>query len=281
MVEMKKLFDDSSYSCSKLVTNAYSTSFSLGIKLFKPSIRPAIYAIYGFVRYADEIVDTFLDYDQELLFNEFKEDYKKAINRGISLNPILNAFQEIVLKFDLHPFVDDFLYSMECDMYKKEYNSKEEYQKYIYGSADVVGLMCLRVFVNNDEKVFNDLKGFAMRLGSAFQKINFLRDFKEDTEDLGRSYFPNLNSAGLTNENKCEIIKDIEEDLRQAHMGIVRLPMEARLGVYLAYRYYSNLLRKLKRLDCERIKKGRIRISNPMKILLLTRTYVRHKINYI
>lgn len=278
---MKKLFDDSSYGCSRLVTNKYSTSFSLGIKLFSPSIRPAIYAIYGFVRYADEIVDTFHDYDQKLLFNEFKEDYKRAIERGISLNPILNAFQEIVHKFNLHSFVDDFLHSMECDLYKKEYSSEQEYQEYIYGSADVVGLMCLRVFVNNDEEVFNSLKAFAMRLGSAFQKINFLRDIKEDKEELGRSYFPNLYMGEITNESKQEIIKDIEEDLRQAHKGIVQLPIESKLGVYLAYRYFANLLKKLKRVDCERILNERIRISNPMKLILLTRTYIRYKINYI
>jgi len=278
---MKKLFDDSSYGCSRLVTNKYSTSFSLGIKLFSPSIRPAIYAIYGFVRYADEIVDTFHDYDQKLLFNEFKEDYKRAIERGISLNPILNAFQEIVHKFNLHSYVDDFLHSMECDLYKKEYSSEQEYQEYIYGSADVVGLMCLRVFVNNDEEVFNSLKAFAMRLGSAFQKINFLRDIKEDKEELGRSYFPNLYKGELTNDNKSEIIKDIEEDLRHARKGIIQLPLEAKLGVYLAYRYFDKLLKKLKRLDCDRIKNERIRISYPMKLVLLTRTYVRYKIRYI
>ena len=278
---MKKLFDDSSYGCSRLVTNKYSTSFSLGIKLFSPSIRPAIYAIYGFVRYADEIVDTFHDYDQKLLSNEFKEDYKRAIERGLSLNPILNAFQEIVHKFNLHSYVDDFLHSMECDLYKTEYSSEQEYQEYIYGSADVVGLMCLRVFVNNDEEAFNSLKTFAMRLGSAFQKINFLRDIKEDKEELGRSYFPNLYMGEITNESKQEIIKDIEEDLRQAHKGIVQLPIESKLGVYLAYRYFANLLKKLKRVDCERILNERIRISNPMKLILLTRTYIRYKINYI
>ncbi|EAQ99869.1 phytoene/squalene synthase family protein [Maribacter sp. HTCC2170] len=278
---MKKLFDDSSYSCSKLVTNTYSTSFSSGIKMFAPSIRPAIYAIYGFVRYADEIVDTFNEYDQELLFNEFKEDYNKAIERRISLNPILNAFQEIVHNYDLHPYVEDFLGSMESDLYKKEYSSKQDFVKYIYGSADVVGLMCLRVFVNNDDDAFNALKNSAMRLGSAFQKINFLRDIKDDTENLGRSYFPNLYNGELTNENKFEIIKDIEEDLKHARKGIIQLPLEAKLGVYLAYRYFDRLLRKLKRLDCDRIMNERIRISDPMKLVLLTRTYVRYKINHI
>jgi len=278
---MKKLFDDSSYNCSKLITNTYSTSFSLGIKLFSPIIRPAIYAIYGFVRYADEIVDSFHEYDQETLFQEFKDDYKKAVERKISLNPIINAFQENVQKYKLHGYVDDFLDRMECDLYKKEYSSKEEYQSYIYGSADVVGLMCLRVFVNNDEDKFNQLKDYAMHLGSAFQKINFLRDLKEDIQELGRSYFPNLSMGNLTKEGKNEIINDIEEDLRQAHRGIVQLPIESKMGVYLAYRYYNFLLKKLKRIDYERIMNERVRISNPMKLVLLTRSYIRYKINYI
>jgi phytoene/squalene synthetase len=278
---MKQLFDESSYSCSRLVTNTYSTSFSMGIKLFAPTIRPAIYSIYGFVRYADEIVDSFSGYDQELLFKEFRENYKKALERKISLNPILNAFQENVHKYELYSYVKDFLERMECDLYTKEYSSKEEFQNYIYGSADVVGLMCLRVFVNNDEEKFNKLKGAAMRLGSAFQKINFLRDLKEDLEELERSYFPNIGNGELTNDIKSVIIADIEEDLRHAHKGILQLPMESKLGVYLAYRYFKNLSRKLKKIDCEKIMNERIRISNPMKLLLLTKTYLRFKLNYI
>ena len=278
---MKKLFDDSSYGCSKLVTQKYSTSFSWGIKLFAPSIRPSIYAIYGFVRYADEIVDTFHAYDQKVLFDEFKQEYIKSVARKISMNPILNAFQENVLKFGLQPYVHDFLRSMEYDLYKTAYKTNEEYRDYIYGSADVVGLMCLRVFTNNNEEKFNTLKHSAMRLGSAFQKINFLRDLKEDTEDLGRSYFPNIRTNGLTNDNKAEIIAEIEEDLLEAHKGIVQLPLESKLGVYVAYIYYKSLLKKLKKADCERIKNGRIRISNPMKLVLLTRTYIQFKLNYI
>ena len=278
---MKQLFDKTSYDCSRLVTKAYSTSFSMGIKLFSPKIRPAIYAIYGFVRYADEIVDTFHQYDQEALFNEFEEEYYKAIERKISLNPILNAFQEIVHTYDLQVFVQDFLDRMRMDLDKKEYTSVEDYENYIYGSADVVGLMCLRVFVNNDEKKFKELENYAMCLGSAFQKVNFLRDIRHDNEELGRYYFPNLVNGELTEQSKAEIIADIESDFSKAYRGIVLLPMEGKLGVYLAYRYYRGLLKKIKRTDCDKIMNGRIRISNSLKLVLLTKAVVRHKLNFI
>lgn len=278
---MKALFDTSSLKCSKIVTQEYSTSFSMGIKLFAPSIRPAIYAIYGFVRYADEIVDSFHEYDQEGLFEEFKEEYKKAIERKISLNPILNAFQEVAWKYNLHTYADDFLKRMEMDLKIKEYTTKEAYENYIYGSADVVGLMCLRVFTNNDEDMFQLLKTPAQYLGSAFQKVNFLRDFKDDMEILGRSYFPNVNNNSLSELNKKDIIEDIENDFREAYKGIVVLPLESRLGVYLAYKYYLNLLKKLKRLDSKHILNERIRISNPLKILILTKAYIRFKLNFI
>ncbi len=278
---MKQLFDQSSYRCSQLVTNAYSTSFSLGIKLFSAPIRPAIYAIYGFVRYADEIVDTFHDYDQATLFYEFQADYQKALKRRISLNPILNSFQEIVHKYELYQFVDDFMKRMEMDLNKKNYLTEEEYKNYIYGSADVIGLMCLRVFVNNNEQRFNELKPSAMRLGSAFQKVNFLRDIKADTENLGRSYFPNLDDEALKESSKKAIIEDIEEDFREAYNGIVQLPREGRLGVYIAYRYYLRLLKKLKRINSERIMTTRTRVSNPFKIFILMKGYVRYKLNLI
>lgn len=278
---MKQLFDTTSYDCSKLVTKSYSTSFSMGIKLFSPKIRPAIYAIYGFVRYADEIVDTFHDYEQETLFDEFEQEYYKAVERKISLNPILNAFQEIVHKYDLQSYVQDFMDRMRMDLDKKEYTSKEEYENYIYGSADVVGLMCLRVFVNNDEAKFKELKGYAMHLGSAFQKVNFLRDIKQDNEDLGRSYFPNLENGELTEQTKAEIITDIEGDFAEAYKGIVMLPMEGKLGVYLAYRYYQRLLKKINRTDCDKIMNGRIRISNSLKLVLLTKAVVRYRFNFI
>ncbi len=278
---MKQLFDDSSLKCSKIVTNTYSTSFSLGIKLFAPSIRPSIYAIYGFVRYADEIVDSFEDYNQAELFYEFVADYRKALERNISLNPIINAFQEVVHNFKLHTYAEDFLKRMEADLDVTTYTSKEAYENYIYGSADVVGLMCLRVFVNNDDKKFNTLKNSAKHLGSAFQKVNFLRDIKQDIETLGRSYFPNLANASLNNDLKMDIIKDIEYDMHEAYKGIVRLPMESRLGVYIAYKYYLKLLKKLKRADSKKILKGRIRVSNPLKVFILTKAYIRYKLKVL
>jgi phytoene/squalene synthetase len=253
----------------------------MGIKLFSPKIRPAIYAIYGFVRYADEIVDSFHDYEQEILFDEFEQEYRKAIARKISLNPILNAFQEIVHKYDLQIYVQDFMDRMRMDLNKKEYTSKAEYENYIYGSADVVGLMCLRVFVNNNEAKFTELKGYAKRLGSAFQKVNFLRDLKQDCEELGRSYFPELQKGELTEHMKNDIIQEIEDDFREAHKGIVLLPMEGKLGVYLAYRYYMRLLKKLKKTDCKKIMNGRVRISNSLKLVLLTKAVVRHRFNFI
>jgi phytoene/squalene synthetase len=278
---MKRLFDDSSLKCSKIVTNTYSTSFSLGIKLFAPSIRPSIYAIYGFVRYADEIVDSFDAYNQSDLFYEFVADYKKALERKISLNPIINSFQEVVHTYKLHTYADDFLKRMEADLDVTTYTNNEDYENYIYGSADVVGLMCLRVFVNNDDDKFNALKTSAKHLGSAFQKVNFLRDIKQDMESLGRSYFPNLSDSTLNNNLKTEIIKDIEHNMVEAYKGIVQLPLESRLGVYLAYKYYLQLLYKLKRADSKKILNGRIRVSNSKKAVILTKAYIRYKINIL
>ncbi|GAA3779999.1 phytoene/squalene synthase family protein [Corallibacter vietnamensis] len=278
---MKQLFDTSSLKCSKIVTNTYSTSFSLGIKLFAPSVRPHIYAIYGFVRYADEIVDSFNAYNQEDLFKDFVNDYKKALDRKISLNPIINAFQEVVHNYNLHTYADDFLKRMESDLFITDYTTREAYENYIYGSADVVGLMCLRVFVNNDETKFNELKHAAKHLGSAFQKINFLRDIKDDIEQLGRSYFPNLSNKTLNSLTKEEIIADINTDLIEAYSGIVKLPLESRFGVYIAYRYYLKLLKKLKKADSEKILKGRIRVSNTLKFLIFTKSYIRYKLNVL
>ncbi len=278
---MKQLFDSSSYSCSRLVTRTYSTSFSKAITLLAPSVRPGIYAIYGFVRCADEIVDTFDAYNQEELLLEFEENYKKALKRRISMNPILNAFQEVVHQYKLYDLVTSFMDSMKMDLYKTEYNSVKEYADYIYGSADVVGLMCLKVFVNGDEDHFNELKPYAMRLGSAFQKVNFLRDYKDDVEGLGRSYFPNLKDSHLDNETKQEIIKDIEEDFAEAYKGVIKLPLEGRLGVYLAYRYYKRLLQELKVADSARIRKERIRINSFLKLEILVESYLRYKLNAI
>ena len=280
---MKVLFDQVSTGCSKLVTKKYSTSFSLSVKMLSPKIRSAIYNIYGFVRFADEIVDSFHSYDKVKLMNKFEEDYYDSLKEGISLNPIINAFQQTVFEYQItDDLVQAFLKSMKADLYKTEYKTKEEYDAYIYGSADVVGLMCLKVFVNGDTDKYEALKEPAMRLGSAFQKVNFLRDLKDDIEDLDRSYFPNVNLKSLDNDSKNTIIKEIEEDFDVAFKeGVLKLPVEAKFGVYVAYRYYKRLLKKLKNTPSEEIMETRIRISNPMKINLLARSFVKYKLNLI
>ena len=280
---MKELFDQVSTGCSKLVTKKYSTSFSLSVKMLSPKIRTAIYNIYGFVRFADEIVDSFHMYDKEKLLNKFEEDYYNSLKDGISLNPIINAFQHTVFKYQItDDLVQAFLRSMKADLYKTEYNTKEEYDAYIYGSADVVGLMCLKVFVNGDTEKYEVLKEPAMRLGSAFQKVNFLRDLKDDIEGLDRSYFPNVNLKYLDNDSKNKIIKEIEEDFEIAFKeGVLKLPVEAKFGVYVAYRYYKRLLRKLKNTPSKEIMETRIRISNSMKINILARSFVKYKLNLI
>ncbi|SEB43973.1 Phytoene/squalene synthetase [Tenacibaculum sp. MAR_2009_124] len=280
---MKELFDQVSYTCSKLVTKKYSTSFSLATRMLAPEIRSAIYNIYGFVRFADEIVDTFHEYDKEALLLQFEKNYYLGLHQGISLNPILNSFIHTVKKYNIQDdLVQAFLKSMRADLSKKEYETQEEYDAYIYGSADVVGLMCLRVFVNGDEKKYEELKDAAMRLGSAFQKVNFLRDLKEDIEELNRSYFPNVNLRELNNESKATIIKEIEEDFQYAYTnGILKLPVEAKFGVYIAYKYYKRLLRKLKSVPSSEIMDSRVRISNGLKISLLMRGYARYKLNLL
>ena len=280
---MKDLFDLVSNDCSKLVTKKYSTSFSLAVNLLSPTIRKDIYNIYGFVRFADEIVDSFHNYNKEVLMNNFERDYYLALEQGISLNPILNSFQKTVKKYDIpNEMVQAFLKSMKADLYKNQYQTKEEYNAYIYGSADVVGLMCLKVFVNGDEKKYNELKDAAMRLGSAFQKVNFLRDLKDDYEILNRSYFPNIDLGKLNADSKQKIVKEIEEDFDFAFKnGILKLPIEAKFGVYMAFRYYKRLLKKLKRVPSEKIMDTRIRIPNYMKINLLARSYVKYKLNLI
>ena len=280
---MKDLFDQVSSDCSKLVTKSYSTSFSMAVNMLSPSIRKDIYNIYGFVRFADEIVDTFHDYDKADLIAHFEEDYYTAQKQGISLNPILNSFQQTVKKYNItDDMVQAFLKSMKADLNKTEYNTKEEYDEYIYGSADVVGLMCLKVFVGGNDEKYNELKDAAMRLGSAFQKVNFLRDLKDDFENLNRSYFPNVDLGQLDAASKQLIIKEIEDDFDYAFKnGILKLPVEAKFGVYTAYRYYRKLLNKLNKVPSAKIMDTRIRISNPMKINLLARSYVKYKLNII
>ena len=279
---MKTLFDTVSYDCSKLVTKTYSTSFSLATKMLSQSIRNDIYNIYGFVRFADEIVDSFHDYDKETLFNNFTNDLELALKQRISLNPILNAFQHTFHKYNIDKhLVDSFMESMRLDLHKTKYLTEEEFKTYIYGSADVVGLMCLKVFVNGDNEKYNELKDMAMALGSAFQKVNFLRDLKADFDGLNRSYFPKVDLNNLNEASKKDIINDIEQDFEKGLNGIKKLPIEAKFGVFMAYRYYRQLLKKLKKTPALQIKGKRIRVSNPKKIELLMRSYVKYQLNLL
>jgi len=279
---MKHIFDDTSFACSKIVTNKYSTSFFLAVKMLSPKIRSAIFSIYGFVRFADEIVDSFHNFDKLTLINQFEKDYYKAMDDGISLNPILNSFQLTVKKYNIpDDLVQAFLHSMKLDLNKTHYKTVEDYKTYIYGSADVVGLMCLKVFVNGDQEKYDNLKESAMRLGSAFQKVNFLRDLKDDYEVLNRSYFPGVDLESLNKKSKNDIINEIEEDFKEAYKGVKRLPIEAKFGVYTAYIYYKRLLSKLKRTPSEEIMNTRIRISNPVKMSLLARSFLVFKLNLL
>ncbi|PIB30072.1 phytoene synthase [Gaetbulibacter sp. 5U11] len=279
---MKTLFDSVSYDCSKIVTQSYSTSFSLATKMLANTIRQDIYNIYGFVRFADEIVDTFHDYNKKDLFKRFEEDLEFALRDKISLNPILNAFQHTYHKcnIDKH-MVDSFMKSMRLDLSKSKYTTDQEYKDYIYGSADVVGLMCLKVFVKGDNEKYETLKNTAMSLGSAFQKVNFLRDLKADHELLDRTYFPNTDLTNLTEADKLYIINDIENDFNEGLKGIKQLPIEAKFGVFMAYRYYNQLLKKLKKTPALEIKNTRIRVPNYKKAELLTRSYVKYQLNLL
>ncbi|MEM8939455.1 MAG: phytoene/squalene synthase family protein [Bacteroidota bacterium] len=278
---MKELYSKTAFDCSELITKTYSTSFSLGIRTLHKSYHPSIYAIYGFVRYADEIVDTFHDYDKKELLLRFKKDTYRAIKEGISLNPVLHSFQDIVNTYSIsQDLIEAFLVSMEMDLSMKDY-SDPDYKKYIYGSAEVVGLMCLKVFCDGNEEQYQKLTIPAKRLGSAFQKVNFLRDIKSDYNERGRIYFPGVDFKNFTSECKKAIEEDIKEDFRLALDGIKKLPKGVRAGVYLAYIYYTVLFKKIIKLSPERIKSQRIRIPNPIKFLLLFRCYFLHKANYI
>jgi len=279
---MKSLYDNLSYKCSTKVTETYSTSFSLAVKMLSPSIRKAIYAIYGFVRIADEIVDSFHEYDKDALLTEFEDDLKKAINRRISTNPILNAFQHVVHDYQIDlALIDAFINSMRADLHLDKLEETHQYDSYIYGSADVVGLMCLRVFVDGDNERFNELTFPAEKLGSAFQKVNFLRDYTLDMSELDRSYFPIVNKHGFNNETLKLIIEEIESDFEKAYLGIKELPLNARFGVYTAYKYYRCLLSKIKRLNSQQIASERIRISNVKKIQLLATSFLSYKLNLL
>ena len=278
---MKALFDKVSAETSKLTTKTYSTSFSLGIYCLNRRIHRPIYNIYGFVRFADEIVDSFHDYDKAALLKEFREDTYKAIERKISLNPVLNSFQEVVNRYHIErELVDCFLNSMEMDL-SQNFHSQHSYNQYILGSAEVVGLMCLRVFTDGNEEQYQLLKPSAMKLGSAFQKVNFLRDLKNDYEALGRSYFPQLNMRDFSKAEKQEIECEIEQDFEEALQGIKQLPSSARFGVYVAYVYYRSLFNKIKAVPPGRILMDRVRVPNSEKVSLLMSSYFRHTLRMI
>lgn len=274
---MKKLFDELSYKVSKVVTEKYSTSFSLGILALKPSIRPSIYAVYGYVRLADEIVDSFHDYDKALLLERFKRQTRNALEEGISLNPILHSFQETVHKFAIDKtLIEQFLHSMEMDLQQMDYNS-DLYKEYILGSAEVVGLMCLQVFTEGNKEAYETLKPYAMKLGSAFQKVNFLRDLKEDYDVLGRTYFPNIDMRVFNNQIKSQIENEIEAEFKEALVGIKKLPSSSKFGVYLAYKYYLSLFKKIRNTPAEKIMNQRVRIPNGQKLSLAMSSYVQYR----
>jgi len=278
---MKALFDNASHFCSKLITKHYSTSFSMGINLLSAEIRPAIYSIYGFVRVADEIVDSFFEYNSAELLAEFRKETELALKRRISTNPILHAFQETVHTYNIdRAHIKTFLDSMEMDLNKKIYE-QDGYEQYIVGSAEVVGLMCLNVFCLGDKELYNSLEFSATRLGSAFQKINFLRDLKADYEVLGRSYFPGINISEFDETVKKQIELDILKDFKDGLEGIKKLPRRARFGVYVAYYYYICLFNKIKGVKAQQIMSQRIRISNPKKVGLLCFSYVRYQANVL
>ena len=279
---MKELFDKISEECSKNVTKSYSTSFSLATKMLSSNIRQDIYNIYGFVRFADEIVDTFHSYNKKELFKRFVDDLNHSLKQKISLNPILNSFQKIVHKYNIdRDLINSFLKSMEQDLKKKKYESLHEYNEYIYGSADVVGLMCLKVFVSGRNDDYKKLKPYAMSLGSAFQKVNFLRDLNDDYKKLNRVYFPGVDYGTFNEDVKNNIMIDIEKDFAKALKGIYMLPNNSKFGVYAAYKYYKRLLRKLERASYLQIKSKRVRVPNYQKVDVLARSYVRYRLNIL
>jgi 15-cis-phytoene synthase len=276
-----QLYNQVNLACSRLITTRYSTSFSLGIRMLEKRFRDPVYAIYGFVRYADEIVDTFHAYDKEVLFKEFTKDTWVAIERGISLNPVLHAFQQVVNEFDIdHELIRAFLHSMEMDLSESFYD-QSSYQTYIYGSAEVVGLMCLQVFCEGDRQMYAQLKPHARSLGAAFQKVNFLRDMKDDFDVRGRVYFPGVDFKKFDAEAKAAIEEDIRQDFAHALEGIRKLPQGSRIGVYLAYRYYTKLFRKICKINPETILNQRVRINNARKVSILVRSVARHKLNLL
>ena len=281
-MDSKSLFDDVSFKVSKLVTHTYSTSFSIAVSFLDDKMQKAIYSIYGFVRSADEIVDTFLDHDKAALLDKFENDYYDAMANGISLNLVLHSFQLTVKRYKIpDELIRAFLSSMRSDLSKNRYSSKSEIDTYIYGSADVVGLMCLAVFTEGNSSLYESLKGPAMRLGSAFQKVNFLRDLKNDTESLDRQYFPEIENGVFDDQVKNKIIADIDNDFTSARKGISELPESAKLAVLIAYYYYRRLVKKIKHTPAEKLITSRIRISEALKIALLLKALIIHKLRMI
>lgn len=277
----QELFDKNAIKCSRLTTKAYSTSFSLGILCLHKELRDPIYAIYGFVRFADEIVDTFHPYNKKSLLDRFRTETYQAIDEKISLNPILQSFQLTVNQFQIdHELIEQFLHSMEMDINGKNHNQKS-FEEYILGSAEVVGLMCLKVFCNGDATSYNKLKPMAMRLGSAFQKINFLRDLNADYIGMGRSYFPEVNLDNFNDNSKKQIEDSIAADFNEGYKGIQKLPRSSKLGVYVAYLYYMALFNKIKNTPSEYVLENRIRIPNRHKFSILFYSYLKHQFNLI
>ena len=278
---MKEVFDTVSIKCSRVVTKAYSTSFSIGIWCLEKRLRDPVYSIYGFVRFADEIVDTFHNYNKKELLDRFKKETYLAITEKISLNPILNSFQATVNRFAIEKdLIDLFLESMEMDLEKRHYDA-DGLKLYILGSAEVVGLMCLRVFCDGNESRYQKLKPFAMSLGSAFQKVNFLRDLNADITGLGRTYFPGLEGNGLDDDMKRMAEQSIESDFHNAYLGIMQLPRSSRFGVYVAYVYYRALFRKIRNTPLDKIFHSRIRIRNRHKARLLAYSFFKHRLNIL
>lgn len=278
---MKLLFDDYSRKASRHVTKKYSTSFYAGVRALDKKIRDDVHAIYGFVRFADEIVDSFHGFDKAELLEEFKNDTYKAIDRKVSLNPILNSFQTTIHKYNIDlKLIEQFLFSMAMDLEDIEYD-KQKYEQYILGSAEVVGLMCLKIFVYGDEGEYEKLKPYAMKLGSSFQKINFLRDLNADFNELGRIYFPNLESGELTLKNKIQIEEEIQQEFEEALIGIKMLPKSSRFGVYVSYKYYVKLLKKIQRKTANELLQERIRIANKTKVFVFAKSFLRNSLNIL
>ena len=278
---MLKPYNDTCMECSRLITHRYSTSFSMGIRVFDKKLRLPIYAIYGFVRFADEIVDTFHDYPKAALLEQFRKDTYQSIEAGISLNPVLHAFQQTVNQYGIErELIDAFLDSMAMDLFHNSYEDGM-YQEYIYGSAEVVGLMCLRVFCEDNDALYQKLKPSARSLGAAFQKINFLRDMRSDFDERGRVYFPGVDFTKFTNEDKLNIESDIKKDFDDAYLGIIQLPKSARLGVYLAYVYYINLFQKIRKAPAKQITQKRFRVNDGKKVMLLCSSALRHSLNML